>query len=132
MHTNSFQEAIRYYKNSKSILKQAKISDGIYYIDRKPVQEACGVAYLSVLKAIDGYLLQYGIEEKKLPKSYDEYVKALKKIAVKDGKLTKMFKKAYIGLHIDGYYKGVQSVDTIKTAFAEAKWIIERLAGKRL
>lgn len=130
--SNNFKEAIRYYKNAKSILRKAKIEDGYWYTDRKVVQEAAGVCYLSVLKALDGYFLQYKVEPEKLPKSYDEYLKTLKKVTVKNGKLIKIFKRAYNGLHIECYYKGVQRVDMVKLPFSDAKWIIEHLTGKKV
>jgi len=128
---SNFQEALRYYKNAKDILRKAKVKDGAY-LDRKQVQKSCGIAYLAVLNALDGYLLQYGIKPQKLPKSYDEYTQALKKVALKDGKLKTMFNKAYFGIHIGGYYRAVQDVEMIKIAFSYAKWIIEHLTGKKL
>jgi hypothetical protein len=61
-------EASRYLQNAKEILRKAPVEDGRYakvYPERsrrvKYVQEACGVAYLAVLKAIDEYLLNKGI-----------------------------------------------------------------------
>jgi len=50
------KEALRYLQNAKEILKNAPVEDDIY-TDTKPVREACGTAYLAVLKAIDEYLL---------------------------------------------------------------------------
>ena len=56
------KEALRYLQNAKEILRSAPVEDNIYS-DVKPVQEACGVAYLAVLKAIDAYLLKKGVDE---------------------------------------------------------------------
>ena len=41
------KESIRYLHNAKEILKQASIED-VTYTDIKPVQEACGTAYLVI------------------------------------------------------------------------------------
>ena len=54
------KEALRYLNNAKEILKSASVENGTY-TDVKPVREACGVAYLAVLIAIDEYLLKKGM-----------------------------------------------------------------------
>ena len=64
------KEAIRYLNNAKEILKAIPIEDNTY-ADVKPVQEACGTAYLAVLKAIDEYLIKKGVDEKELPQSIE-------------------------------------------------------------
>lgn len=71
------KEALRYLNNAKEILKSVPIEDNIYS-DVKPVQEACAVAYLAALKAIDAYLLNKGVEEKELPQSVDGYREMLR------------------------------------------------------
>lgn len=58
------KESIRYLNNVKKILKKTPVEDNTY-TDIKPVQEACGTAYLAVLKAIDEYLLNRGVNEKR-------------------------------------------------------------------
>jgi len=50
------KESLRYLNNASQILKSAPVEDGIYG-DVKPVREACGVAYLVVLIALDECLL---------------------------------------------------------------------------
>jgi hypothetical protein len=72
------KEALRYLQNAKEILKKAPIEDG-RYADVKYVQEACGTAYLAIIKAIDGYLMNKGLSKKELPKSTEGYRKALQK-----------------------------------------------------
>ena len=57
------KEAIRYLQNAKEILRKAPI-EGNRYADVKYVQEACGTAYLAVLKAIDGCLLNKGLSKR--------------------------------------------------------------------
>ena len=57
------KEALRYLENAKEILKRAPVEDS-RYTDVKFVQEACGTAYLAVLKGIDQYLLRKGLKQK--------------------------------------------------------------------
>jgi len=129
-------EALRYFQNAKEILRKAPIEDGRYakvYPERsrrvKYVQEACGVAYLAVLKAIDGHLLNKGLSKKDLPKSVDAYRKALQKyLDVHDGKLIREFEGIYDELHIAGYYRGMlHSVEVVKAALNTAKGFIEKI-----
>ena len=122
------KEAIRYLENAKEILSKARIEDN-RYADDKYVKSACGVAYLGVLKAIDGYLLKMEFTKKELPKKVDEYRKALQKYAsVHDGKLLKQFDDIYDELHIAGYYRGnLHRVDVVKAALKGAEEFIKRL-----
>ena len=129
-------EASRYFQNAKEILRKAPREDGSYakvYPERsrrvKYVQEACGVAYLAVLKAIDEYLLNRGLSKKELPKSVDAYRKALQKyLDVHDGKLIREFEGIYDELHIAGYYRGMlHSVEVVKAALNTAKGFIEKI-----
>lgn len=95
----------------------------------KYVQEACGTAYLAVLKAIDGYLIKKGLSKKELPKSVDTYRIMLKKyIATRNGKLTREFEALYDLLHIAGYYRGnLYFVDVLKDAFKATKSFIDKI-----
>ena len=121
-------EASRYLQNAKEILRKAPREDGSY-ADVKYVQEACGVAYLAVLKVIDEYLLNRGLSKKELPKSVDAYRKALQKyLDVHDGKLIREFERIYDELHIAGYYRGMlHSVKVVKAALDDAKEFIEKI-----
>jgi hypothetical protein len=122
------KEPLRYFQNAKEILRKAPIEDG-RFADVKHVQEACGGAYLAVLKAIDDYLINKGLSKKELPKSVDGYRKALQKyLAVHNGKLLREFESIYDELHIAGYYRGMlHSVDVVKGAFNTAKEFIEKI-----
>ncbi len=122
------REAIRYLNNAKEILKSATVEDNAY-TDVKYVQEACGTAYLAVLKAIDEYLISRGVDIKDLPQSVDGYREMIKKyLSVHNGKLTKEFEKLYKELHIAGYYRGLlEDVDMIKAAIKSAKVFIEKI-----
>lgn len=122
------KEALRYLNNAKERLKAAPVEDNTY-TDIKPVREACGTAYLAVLKAIDEFLLQKGVERKKLPKSFDAYMEMLRKYAlIHDGKLVREFDKLYDLLHIAGYYRGLlKDVAVVKDALKAAEAFIKRL-----
>lgn len=122
------REALRYLNNAKEILKAVPVEDNTY-TDIKPVQEACGTAYLAVLKAVDEYLIKKGVDEKDLPQSIEGYRKMLKKYAlIHDGRLIKEFEKLYKALHIAGYYSGlIEDVDMVKDAFKAAKVFIEKI-----
>ena len=94
------KEAIRYLENTKEILRNAKI-EGKFYGDKKPVREAFGTAYLSILEAINEALLKKGFIKKELPESVDEYRKVLRKyFTVHNGKLMKEFENLYESLHM--------------------------------
>ncbi|MEW6669380.1 MAG: DUF5618 family protein [Thermodesulfobacteriota bacterium] len=123
------REALRYLNNAKDILKKAGVVDHKYYAVEKYVREACGTAYLAVLKAIDEYLLGKGLSKKELPKSVGAYRKALRTYgAVHDGKLLTEFEFLYDELHIAGYYRGMlHSVGVLKEAFKTAKSFIDKL-----
>ena len=122
------KEAFRYLNNAKQVLKSAPVEDGTY-TDIKPVREACGIAYLAILMAIDDHLLKRGMSKKELPRSVDAYRKALRRyLAVYDGKLLREFEALYEALHIAGYYRGnLYLVDMIKDALKAAKAFIEKI-----
>lgn len=123
-----FNEAIRYYNNANDLLKKARPKEGLYQ-DKKHLQEACGTAYLAALKAIDAYLLKYGVEKEKLPQSVDTYRLAINKmLSRKNGRLRPLksyFNEVYEVLHIHGYYRAMSSVKAINKGFDMVKEIIE-------
>lgn len=122
------KEALRYLENAKEMLKTVQVEDNTY-TDVKPVQEACGTAYLAVLKAIDQYLVKKGVEERELPQSVDGYREMLRKhLMIHNGKLLKEFEKLYKLLHIAGYYRGLlEDVAVVKDAMKAAKSFIEKI-----
>lgn len=122
------KESLRYLNNANQILKSAPVEDGTY-TDVKPVREACGVAYLAILIAIDKYLLRKGLPKKELPRSIDAYRRALQKyLAIRDGKLLREFEALYEALHIAGYYRGnLYLVNMVKDALKSAKAFIEKI-----
>jgi len=122
------REALRYLNNANEILKGIPVEDSTY-ADVKPVREACGIAYLAILMAIDEYLLKKGLNKKDLPRSVDAYRKALQKyLAVRDGKLLREFEALYEALHIAGYHRGnLYLVNMVKDAFKAARAFIEKI-----
>lgn len=122
-----FEEAVRYYNNAKDILEKIKI---VYktYDDSKYVSNACGMCYLGVLKALDGYLILRGMEESELPQSYQGYIYALKRYLAHNGKIKSALTVVYQNLHILGYYRGGVNVEMIKAGFSCAKFIIEHFS----
>ncbi|NWF75126.1 MAG: DUF5618 family protein [Nitrospirae bacterium] len=122
------KEAIRYLENAKEILRKASIEDNTY-TDIKTVQEACGTAYLAILKAIDEYLINRGVDSKDLPQSIEGYREMIRKhLSVHNGKLTREFEKLYKALHIAGYYRGLlEDVNMVKDALKAAKSFIDKI-----
>ena len=124
-------EAMRYLENARDILKGTPIEDNIY-LDKKPVREAFGTAYLAVLEAINEALIKKGFTRKELPKSVDGYIAALKKhLSVNNGKLVREFDSLYESLHIAGYYRGLlYRADTVKNEMKAAEMFIKKVAGQ--
>jgi hypothetical protein len=122
------KESLRYLNNAKQILKSAPVENGTY-TDVKPVREACGMAYLAILMAIDEYLLKKGMSKKDLPRSVDAYRRALQKhLAVRDGKILREFEKLYDALHIAGYYRGlIYDTRAVKDYLQAAKEFINKV-----
>jgi len=122
------KEALRYLENAREMLKTVPVEDNTY-TDVKPVQEACGTAYLAVLKAIDQYLIKKGVEEKELPQSVDGSRDMMRKyLMIHNGKLMKEFEKLYKLLHIAGYYRGLlEDVTVVKDSLKAARIFIEKI-----
>ena len=118
-----YVEAIRYMDNAKETLIKAGKEDDLYK-DDKYVKTACGIAYCAVLKALDGYLLLKEVKRQKGRKSIEYYLENISKI---DKKLMQYLNNAYMTLHLDGYYDGNVSVDTISSGFKSAYLIIDKI-----
>ncbi|KWT82636.1 DUF5618 family protein [Candidatus Magnetominusculus xianensis] len=123
-------DPMHYLENARSILRNTPIEDNIY-IEKKPVREAFGTAYLAILEAINEALMKKGITRKELPKSVDGYIAALKKhLSVNNGKLIREFNSLYDSLHIAGYYHGlIVGTDTVKEEMKAAESFIKKLTG---
>lgn len=123
------RESLRYFENAKELLSKSPVEYDTY-TDIKYVQEACGTAYLAVIKAIDEYLINKGVDPKDLPQSVDGYREAIRKyLTPYDGKLTREFEKLYKALHIAGYYRGLlDDVNALKDYFKVAKGFIKKIS----
>jgi len=118
-----YVEAIRYMDNARETLIKAGKEDDLYK-DDKYVKSACGIAYCAVLKALDGYFLLKEVKKQKGRKSIVYYRENISKI---DRKLMQYLNNAYMTLHLDGYYDGNVSVDTISSGFKSAYLIIDKI-----
>jgi hypothetical protein len=100
------------------------------YVDRKPVREAMGTAYLAVLEAINEALLRRGVTRKELPRSVEAYRAALQHhLATRNGKLMREFDSLYDLLHIAGYYRGLlYDRKVVRDALDAAQRFIEKVA----
>ncbi|MEO5355879.1 MAG: DUF5618 family protein [Nitrospirae bacterium YQR-1] len=123
-------EALRYLANAKELLSQSPI-EGNFYLDKKPVREAFGTAYLAMLEAINEVLIGKGFTSKELPKSVDGYRAALQKhLSVSNGKLLTEFERLYDALHIAGYYRGlITSTSMVKDALKDTEAFIKKVTG---
>ncbi len=117
----SYLEALRYMDNAKETLQKAGKDEGLYK-DKKYVRTASGIAYNAILIAIDEYLHRKEGNSYKKAKSIEEYKS---RITNKDKKLLALLVSAYDSLHINGYYIGTTSVDTIVSGLNKAYQIIE-------
>ncbi len=127
-HARKEGEAFRYMENAKGLLKTAAIEDN-FYLDKKPVREAFGTAYLAILEALNEALIKKGLTAKELPKSVDGYMAAIKKhLSVNNGKLVREFNDLYDTLHIAGYYRGLfKSAGVVKEAMKDAETFIKKI-----
>jgi len=123
-----FGEALKYLQNARTILKKAP-RQGSVYTNVKFVQEACGTAYLATLKALDEYLLNRGLTRKELPKSFEQYQKAIRKyLSIHNGKLFRQFDYLYDTLHLAGYYQGLlHQVEIVREALNATQSFIEKI-----
>ncbi|KJU87594.1 hypothetical protein MBAV_000222 [Candidatus Magnetobacterium bavaricum] len=123
-------EALRYLENSREILRNTPI-EGNHYIDKNPVKEACGTAYLGVLEAINDALIKKGLTPKQLPKKVETYRIALQEhLSVKNGKLLKDFNSLYDLLHIAGYYQGLlYDAQVVKDTLKATEKFIKKISN---
>ena len=123
------REGVRYLANAREILRHIP-AEGDVYIDRKPVREAMGTAYLAILEAINEALLRRGLTRKELPRSVEAYRVALQRhFGSHNGKLLREFESLYDLLHLSGYYRvTIYRRKPVKAALDDAQRFIERLA----
>ena len=119
-----YKEAMRYISNAKDILKKTSVEYNVSYKDQKYSRSASGIAYLGVLKALDGYLLLKGIKLPQKEKNIDNYRKLLSEI---DKKVLVFLNNAYSTLQIMGYYHGTTSKKLLQAGFEDAQFIINKI-----
>lgn len=122
----AFREARRFLANAKETIAKSPIEHNRYK-DTKYVREASGIAYLSALRAIDGYLIKHGVSPDQLPKTFEGYWAAKDKYIPVNGKLSDALAIVYENLHVFAYYRGASSVAVVKEGFENCKKIIEML-----
>ena len=120
---NYYQEAMRYIDNARDQLEDAGKEDK-FYKDVKYIKTACGTAYSGILTALDFLFEIKKVPKKKGRKSIEYYQKTLSEI---DKKLLKHLNNAYTVLHLDCYYGGITSINTIESGFENATSIIAAL-----
>jgi len=123
------REGVRYLENAREIIRRAPV-EGETYLDRKPIREAMGTAYLAVLEAINEALIRRGVTRKELPRSVDAYRVALQRyLAPRNGKLLREFDSLYDALHIAGYYRGLlYDRKVVRDAVDAAQRFIDKIA----
>ena len=125
------EDAIRYFKNGMQRISETARENG-EYADAKPIQEGAGVIYLGVLKALDALALTRGYSKNNLPKNDDQYRELLAKHPVHNGKLMKAFDDVYSYIHLGIYYREKKRVTYVKEGIDAARYVIEKLTGKRI
>jgi ribosomal protein L32 len=121
-----YNKAMRYMDNAKETLQKAGI-DGDFYEDEKYVKSACGIAYIGLLVALEGYSIVIGYQskaKKKERRSIDYYREMF---AGNNQSLLKELNSAYNILHLCGYYDGEKSIAVIKDGFKRAYRIVEKI-----
>lgn len=117
------KEAVRYLKNAKETLSKSPIENNKYQ-DVKYVQEASGIAYLSALLAIDGWLVDKNLWSKQNTNSIESYKKVLHQHPFYK-QLSDNFEIVYDNLHLAAYYNGATSTGVVKDGLLAVKNIIE-------
>lgn len=130
---NGFDEAFRYYRNARGLLSKCRVQDDLYE-DMKPVREAFGTAWLAVDLAIKSALLERGLAERQIPRSWESLrAMVVKNLAVHNGKLVNLLNTTYKVVHLGGYYYGdFVSPVLARGAFDVARKLIETLSGRKI
>ncbi|GHT66677.1 hypothetical protein FACS189452_02980 [Bacteroidia bacterium] len=120
-----YAEAMRYMNNAEETLQKTR-KEGNFYLDRKYVRVACGIAYLSVLEALGAWLTGKGVPDppKRKRQTIDFYTFNVTKL---DWKMAAHLHVVYEILHREGYYDGVQKASVIREGFDSAYEIIARI-----
>ena len=134
------QEARRYLKNARAILRGVKAVDG-YYEDPKKVSEASAMGYLAAELAVEALARFFGESIKrrfkprkggkqKTQPSVQKYREFLSRTGKKYSQLRFLidnFNVIYDFLHIDGYYWGDTDKGKLQTGFTLLEQLIETI-----
>ncbi len=118
------QEAHRYLKNAKEILREKAHKEDGFYQDEKYVKMAGNTAYSGLLMALDGL---FGVK-KKGRKSVEWYKEELSKM---DKKILTRFNIAYEALHLVMGYDGSPSEVFANEGLMQAEKIIQWVEAKQ-
>ncbi|GHV68211.1 hypothetical protein FACS1894199_15100 [Bacteroidia bacterium] len=120
-----YAEAMRFMKNAEETLQKTRKDDG-YYLDRKYVRRACGIAYKGVLVALSAWLQLKGVS---VPKRKRETIECCMdaNVARLDERLAMEWNTVCSILLRSGYYEGLQDERIISSSFEDAYDIIARI-----
>lgn len=130
---DGFEEAIRYLRNGRALLRQCKVEDDLY-VDMKPVREAFGTIWLAVEIALRTALMERGLASGQIPRSWEALLAvATRRLAVRNGRLTRLLNAAHEAVHIAGYYYGDTRTPVMAHgAYEVARKVLETLSGRKI
>jgi hypothetical protein len=121
-------EARRYIQNGKDTLVLAGIEEnGFYHKDPKYVSKAAGIAYVGVLKAIDGLYVHLTKQNPDDLKHVEAYNAVLRSIPKESKRLLRSFNTLYMYLHVGMYYREERRVSISETAFELADEFVDAI-----
>ena len=120
--TSHIEQANRYLKNARKILRENGKQEGKFYGDKKYVKMAGNMAWNGVVKALDNTLAMRKNLKKGQCQDVKDYQKEIGKL--NQSKL-KLFNNAYDTLHRVLGYDGNLSVVIVREGLREAQEIIQ-------
>ena len=115
-------QAEAYLQQARVLLAQSHIIDNMIFSDVRVTRDACALACLAVLKAIDAYFIHRGIRQ--LPVTIDDYRLAVEHMPIRR-RIQPRLTIVYQNLHVLGYLSGGVDVEMIRSGFKRAKEIIQ-------
>jgi len=115
-------QATDYLHQARMILAQSHIIDNIVFADVRVTRDACAMACLAVLKAIDAYMIHRGVQQ--LPMTIDDYRIAVESMPIRR-RIQPRLTVVYQNLHMLGYMSGGVDVEMIKSGFRRAHEILQ-------
>jgi hypothetical protein len=115
-------QATDYLRQAQFLLGQSHIIDNIVFADVRVTRDACAMACLAVLKAIDAYMIHRGVQQ--LPMTIDDYRVAVETMPIRR-RIQPRLTVVYQNLHMLGYMSGGVDVEMIKSGFRRAHEILQ-------